>query len=114
MTITMPRGDIRQVNFTISTNDGSDLGINFSEIYFTVKSAFNKTEYVLQKRLSTGEIELMDNGSYQFTIESYDTDNLKIGRYVFDIEVVAGQQVKQTFVGDLILTNEVTFVENEA
>ena len=112
MTIKMPRGDIRKVRFSIANPDGSQAENIFDEIYFTVKTAFSSREYLFQKRLSTNQIEYLD-GSYEFFIESQDTDNLRIGSYVFDIEVVAGADIKQTFVGNLVLTNEVTFAENE-
>lgn len=118
LSITMPRGDIRPVYFTVYENNGDDeektmYDGNFDEIYFTVKTGYNKKEYLFQKRLSTGEIELLEDGVYQFVIEPEDTDNLKFGAYVFDIELVAGTDIKQTFTGDLTLTNESTHVYNE-
>lgn len=112
MVIEMPRGDIRPVNFSIENPD-EEIDIVFDEIYFTVKSSFTARKFLFQKRLSTGEIELMEDGSYQFTIQPEDTDSLSIGKYVFDLEVIYGTTVKQTFVGELRLTNEVTFAENE-
>lgn len=113
MNITMPRGDIRPVRFTVYNQDGTESNIAFDEIYFTVKKKYTDNDYIFQKRLTAGTIEAVEDGGYQFVIESEDTDNLRIGNYVFDIELVQGTEIKQTTVGTLVLTNEVTFVTNE-
>lgn len=110
--IQMPRGDIRPVNFVVKGL--KDCDIEFDEIYFTVKLASTRPGFLFQKRLSTGDIEIMEDGSYQFTIDSEDTNQLKYGRYVFDFELVSGADIKQTFIGELILTDEATHAENEA
>lgn len=113
MTITMPRGDIRPVNFFIYDANDALVDIAFDEIYFSVKKSYLDKTPLFQKRLSDGGISSLGNGEYRFLIEAADTDNLRIGKYVFDIEVVKGTEIKQTSVGDLNLTNEVTFVTNE-
>lgn len=38
-----------------------------------------------------------------------DTDNIDYGTYYYDIELIRGDQIHQTFVGKLIITEEVTF-----
>ena len=111
MNITMPRGDIQMVTFTVTYPDESQ-DVQLTEIYFTVKKTFNDKNFIFQKKLSAGQIELIDNATYQFTIESGDTDNMSFGRYVFDIELV-GDDIKHTEIGDFILTQEVTYVSNE-
>ena len=113
MEIKMPRGDIREVRFQVTDDQGNPSRVNFSEIYFTVKKSFNAQDYLFQKRLSDGDIVQLGDGDYQFTIKARDTNELQITSYVFDIEVIYGTQIKQTFVGKLTLTNEVTFVTNE-
>lgn len=110
--IMMPRGDLRPVTFSVKNGNQTVPAEDISEIYFTVKYGFKDQEYLFQKRLSNGDIELIDDGSYQFVIEPEDTDALKFGRYVFDIELV-GPDIKQTFTGDLVLTNEATHRINE-
>lgn len=110
--ITMPRGDVRPVNFTLQGLNGCV--IDFDEIYFTVKLAATRSDFVLQKRLTTGDIELMEDGSYQLIIEPEDTNHLKYGKYIVDIEVVSGDDLKQTFIGELALLDEVTHANNEA
>lgn len=111
--ITMPRGDIRKVQFIV-TNDGSPYDVEFDDIYFTVKQAFNKTEYLFQKRKSRDEILELGDGAFQFVIDPSDTDGLKIASYVCDIEVVSLEnEIKQTFTGTLKLTDEATHAANE-
>jgi hypothetical protein len=66
----------------------------------------------MQKRLSRNEIVLDSEGYFHFQISPEDTDNLDYGNYKFDIEVV-GEGIKQTFLGELILKDEVTFASNE-
>lgn len=113
MIIEMPRGDIRPVPFTVSDESGGFTDIQFDEIYFTVKRTFRDKNYLIQKRLSDNGIEALGEGQYQFTVMPKDTDHLQVGKYVFDIELVCGNAIKQTFVGDFVLTNEVTFAANE-
>lgn len=96
----MPRGDIRPIHFDVKDPTGEPTEIQFDEIYFTVKKDYNSTEYLFQKRLSDGTIEPDINGGYNLVINAEDTDRLKYGGYVFDIELVAGADIKQTTVGD--------------
>lgn len=109
--ISMPRGDLRPVAFRVVGVDGGATP-EITEIYATFKRSFRHTEYLFQKRLSTGDIEQIGEGSYQFSILPQDTDSLPVDSYVFDIEVV-GPDLKQTFVGDFVLTNEATYAANE-
>ena len=110
--ITMPRGDMKPVEFYISDIDSEDTDIEIDEIYFTVKKGFIYNDIIFQKRLSTGEIEQKEGYTYSFVIEPEDTDNLKFGEYSFDIEIV-GPSLKKTFVGKLILSEEATWATNE-
>lgn len=114
MTITMPRGDIRRVRFLVYEHGGERLSdIDFDEIYFTVKKNTGTAAVLLQKTLTGKKIVKVEDGVYQFTIDSADTDQLKPGKYVFDIELCFESTIKQTSVGTLELTDEVTFAENE-
>lgn len=38
-----------------------------------------------------------------------DTDKINFGTYYYDIELIRGDKIHQTFVGKLIITEEVTF-----
>ncbi len=108
LSISMPRGDIRTVQINITGAD--DIEIN--EIYFTVKQSFISGQVLFQKRLSSGEIESLGNGTYQLTIEAADTNPLKFGGYVFDIQIV-GDGLKETTTGKLFLTEEATYASDE-
>ena len=111
--IVMPRGDIRVVRFTVNNNDGSVSDIDFTEIFVTFKSTFRNDKTIFQKRLSDGTVVKMGDGDYQFTIRAEDTDNLDFRSYAFDIELIYGKTIKQTFTGTLTLTDEATYAANE-
>lgn len=107
----MPRGDLRTICFNIDFQD-SKSAIDFTEIYVTFKRSFKHKEALFQKRLGNHTVEKTSDG-YTFTIFPSDTNNLDYGKYVFDIELIYEDTLKTTFVGELILTNEVTFACNE-
>ena len=114
MKICMPRGDIRDVRFTVYDNTGQRIStVPFDEIYVTFKSSTNTAAYLFQKRLTDGTVWQEDTGIYQFRIVPEDTDALRIGSYVFDIELVYGNEIKQTTIGMLELLPEVTYAANE-
>ena len=111
MNIKMPRGDIKTISFSIYSG-GATSTETFDDIYFTVKRNENDRHPVIQKRLSRKEIVHQGN-SYFITIMPEDTDCLEFGSYLFDIEIVKMPKIKQTFVGVLTLTKEVTDARNE-
>lgn len=115
MTITMPRGDIKIIRFQVyEEQTGEITSTDFTEIFMTLKKALYYKDFVFQKKLSTGEIEKLGVGDYQIKIESRDTDSLEFNEtYPFDIELIYGNEIKQTEMGELILTPEVTCKENE-
>ena len=109
----MPRGDIKLVRFLINDPDGTSANIDFTEIHFTVKKNSNEKHYYFQKKLSTGGITKLAMGDYQVKIEPEDTSHMAYGAYKFDIQFQYSNQLKETFCGDFILTDEITFNENE-
>ena len=111
LSITMPRGDRRNVKFCVRA--GETLQTDMTEIYFTVKSTARANNITFQKRLSDGDITLGEDNYYHMSIEPSDTDELDYGAYKFDIEILRGEEIKQTTVGTLTLTDEVTFASNE-
>ncbi len=113
MQISMPRGDMRSVSFSVQDPGQAVFADEFDDIYFTVKKQIKDKTYCFQKRLSSGDIVKTEDGTYEFTIMPEDTDNMCFGEYMFDIELVIVGELKQTFVGKFILTAEVTFAENE-
>lgn len=114
MTITMPRGDIRDVRFTVFDPDGEISGIDFDEIFFTVKKHAGDATVLVQKTLNGAGISKIETGVYQLRIQAEDTDDLKVGAYAFDIELCFENSVKQTTVGTLELTPEVTHAGDES
>ena len=108
--IEMPRGDIRHIKFKVYS-DGKEF-TDLDEIFFTVKSNAKTEKIIFQKKLSTEEITLEEDGFYHFTILDTDTNDLGYGCYKFDIEIL-GDEIKQTKIGTLELTEEVTFASNE-
>ena len=113
MLIRMPRGDIRLVRFLVNDPNGTATDIDFTEVYFTVKKTTRDRLYQFQKKLSTGGIIKLDLGDYEVKIEPKDTSKMLYGEYKFDVQLIYEDQLKETFVGDFILTDEVTYNENE-
>ena len=116
MRISMPRGDIHYVDFTVSSEEEFS-NLDYTEIYFTVKKKYSDPEFLFQKRLSTGGITKIDAGTYRIKINPEDTDNLAINKsgewYDFDIQVQYENIIKSTSVGEFVLTKEVTHSNNE-
>ena len=118
MRISMPRGDIRLVRFLVNARNGTAADVDFTEIYFTVKRSKNDRLYEFQKRLSTGGIKKLGLGDYQIKIEPEDTHNMIVNstrfpNYVFDIQLDYKEFIKETFTGTFVLTDEITYAENE-
>lgn len=112
MQISLPRGDIRNVRFQVK--DGSEVYTDFTEIYFTVKKNYKTDEVLIQKKKSEGSITLdSQTGYFSFKLTPEDTNNLAYGTYVFDIELNKGDVIKQTSLGELTITEEVTFSKDE-
>lgn len=111
LNIKMHRGDTKQLKFR-RLSDGEPITSKADQIYFTVKKAVQPvpTEYVIQKTMDAMTFD--DDYYYHLTIEPEDTEGLDFGTYDFDIQVTANG-VKQTTVGTLEITKEVTFRENE-
>ena len=120
MRIQMPRGDLRLVRFLVNDRNGTAADVDFTEIYFTVKRSAGDRLYEFQKRLSTGGITKLGMGDYQLRIDPQDTNKMLVNtprfpNYVFDIQLdyKGYYNIKETFTGDLVLTAEVTYAENE-
>lgn len=118
MRIAMPRGDIKLVRFLVNDRNNTATEVDFTEIYFTVKKTTKDRLYEFQKRLSTGGIVKLGLGDYQIKIEPQDTNkmlvnNSRFPNYVFDIQLQYEDQLKESFLGQFVLTDEVTYAENE-
>ena len=110
LSISMPRGDLRKVKFCVKSGDS--FVTDFTEIFFTVKDSTRKDAFIFQKTYTNGDIVKGEDNYYHIEIEPEDTDEMIYGTYKFDIEVV-GEGIKQTTIGNLTLTDEVTFASNE-
>ena len=120
MRISMPRGDLRLIRFLVNDRNGTAADVDFTEIYFTVKRSANDRLYEFQKRLSTGGIVKLGDGDYQLRIDPKDTNKMLVNtprfpNYVFDVQLdyKGSFNIKETFTGTFVLTNEVTYAENE-
>lgn len=109
----MPRGDIHPVRFVVYDEDDQVTNIDFTQIYMSCKKSVKDTNVLFQKTLSDGTIVKVGNGDYKFRIEPEDTNNLQFGEYVFDIELIYEDEIKQTICGTLRLSEEVTTAANE-
>lgn len=111
--IVMSKGDIKWVRFLVNTPDGAASEIDFTNIYFTVKKSSKDSAYIFQKTLKNESIYKLGAGDYQFKIDVSDTAKMIIGDYKFDIQISYRNLLKETFVGDFILEEEITYPENE-
>lgn len=105
------RGDTINYKFQRENCEGEIITTRPDELFFTVKEATTQEEFVFQKRLD--DMTLDTDGTYHFTVEPEDTNNLIYGDYVYDIEVI-NDGVKSTIgYGGYKILPEVTWVENE-
>lgn len=116
-------GDTYTRDFTISGYSSE-----ISEVFFTVKKNVSDKHAALQKTLSDGGINLVDevydgegnilSRTYNILINANDTENMKPDiDYVFDIEIVTPELVenikKTIMTGTFKLNNTATRVYNE-
>lgn len=113
MKITMPRGDIKWQRFIIKTPEGEPSSLDFTNVYFTVKKKASDRISLFQKSYKRGEIYKIGPGDYQLKIAPKDTKKLAVGNYKFDIQISYKDLLKESFVGDFVLQEEVTYCENE-
>lgn len=109
--ITMPRGDLRGVNFNVYDASGAEVEKEFTQVTFTVKTSPNSRKIIVQKKLTDGTIKRNGN-TYSLAIQPEDTDYLEYGTYYYDVELIRGDVLRQTFVGKLVLTEEITFTDD--
>lgn len=105
------RGDTRSYCFQRKDANGNVITDTPDSLYFTVKTSFNIRAFVLQKTLE--DMTMDEDGTYHFTIEPEDTENLDYGAYAFDIQVTQDGIVATIAKGRFILTEEATWASNE-
>lgn len=110
--ISLTRGDTEILKFQRKNDDGIIQEVA-SEVYFTVKESSVKTDYIFQKTLGDGIEFSTEDYFYRITINPEDTNDLYYGKYKYDIEVKEDDYTKTISIGDFIITEEITFAENE-
>lgn len=110
--ITMPRGDDRTIEVTVTDSAGSSVNLAGASIKFTVKK--KATDSVNKFQLTSGdiaEIELTNpaNGIFQVKLVPANTSGLDPGEYQFDIEVTTSEgKVFTVIIAKLIIQADIT------
>lgn len=112
--IKMVRGDTLRFKFQRTLLDGTLIKEKVDEMYITFKKRMTSQEFSFQKRLSDNTIKFdEETGYYHIVIEPKDTESLRFGEYVFDVEITKDEFVKTIMKGILILEEEVTWASNK-
>ena len=106
----LTKGDTEQFKFQRRNSNGTVITTQATKVYFTVK-ANEYSKVVLQKTIDDMTFDL--DGTYHFTIEPSDTDELQCGNYKYDIEVIVNDYKKTISKGDFIINSEITTVKDE-
>ena len=101
--INMARGDTLSFGLEFE-----GLGQNLDSAYFTVKKNALDEEPIFQKSLNDG-ISKVEDYKYIVRIAPEDTATLDAGQYAFDVQVSANGDVYTIMLGNLILSQDVTF-----
>lgn len=109
--IKQTRGDTRQYNFKRLNSDGEAITTIPDALYFTVKTSYDVQTPVFQKTIDNMAMD--EDGTWRFTIEASDTNNLPYGAYVYDVEVIENGAVTTISKGKFILEGESTWAVNE-
>lgn len=109
------RGDTFLFKFKLKDKNGVEITLNPTDkLYFTVKKNSKSTDRLIQKTTPSG-IVYGEDGYYHITIESDDTATLDYGGYEYDIELkTASGVVKTLILGNITLTDEITFKGDES
>lgn len=104
------RGDTKLLNkFRPTDSNGEALILSVTDnIYFTMKNP-NKVA-VVKKSINDG-ITLGEDEYYHITLEAEDTEDLAIGTYTYDIEMVLNlekQFVSTLIEGEITLNQDIT------
>lgn len=103
-------------NFTLTHGDSLSFNITFedaeiapNDIIFAVKDNCNSSDAVISKSLNDGTITRTQDSGYVYNIyiPYYDTDDLELLNYIYQIEVIFGSDHETCVEGKLIITPEV-------
>lgn len=110
--IKMTRGDYAAFHFHREDAEGKVILEKATAVYFTVKVSAQDETLAFQKTLD--DMTFDENGEYHFAVEPTDTNGLGYGDYVYDLEVIASDNPKQTIAkGKFVLDWESTWASNE-
>lgn len=108
-----PRGDTCPISFDLIDDNKNILKVTETdELYFTIKTDYNTSAFILQKKYSTGDI-VEDGDKYKVILKSTDTASLDYNSYVYDVTLKSTDLVKTMVLGTITLTNEATHISNE-
>ena len=103
--ITMTRGDTLSFGVELADQDGNPFDIDSA--YFTCKKDLTDVAVVFQKSLNNG-ITRDDAGLYTVRVAPDDTKSIKAGKYFYDLQVGAGDDVFTIMRGVLEIEQDVT------
>ena len=106
------RGDTSPFSFQRIDKNNQVIMQKAEKLYFTIKEKYTSDDVLIQKTIDDMDFN-DDNGTYKFTIEPSDTDNMKYGIYVFDLEVITDDYKQTIAKGSIKVSEEVTFVSDE-
>lgn len=108
----MVRGDTARFKFQRLDNSGNVITTEADEVYFSVKRSAKEVTLQLQKTID--DMTFDEDGTYHFTIEPADTNNLDFTKkYFYDLEVIDNGVKTTISYGQFNLQPEVTWAANE-
>lgn len=76
------------LNFTRRNYKDETITTTPREIYFSVKENYDDENYLIQKRMTEGDIVSRGNGEWQIRLIPRDTEKLPFGKYYCDVKVI--------------------------
>lgn len=110
--IEIRRGDTQYFKFKRKNDSGDTIMTVPQNIYFSVKLDYDSGYPIIQKTIDDMTMDV--DGTYHFKILPKDTNKLKYGIYVYDLQVNdIDNYVKTIAIGNFKINEEVTFSKNE-
>lgn len=102
--ITMTKGDT--LSFGVECKDQYGAPIVFDTAFFTCKKSGSDIENVFKKSLNDGIT--YSGGAYVVRVAPEDTANVEIGRYFYDMQVGAGDDIFTIMKGILEIEQDIS------
>lgn len=110
--LSQTRGDSKAYQFQrFNKVDKSVITIPPDTIYMTVKKNYDTKDYLFQK--TKNDFVIDPDGTYHFEILPEDTEELRYGKYVYDIQVTTDGKVTTLVKGAFEIGKESTWAVNE-